>query len=194
MRKSSALGAVVALLVLLPALGADFAYASIKGVASTSSPVAVSSASWSVVAVPATAPSTNTHSAYTFATTGGTLNNFFLLVNFGTLSTRTVTITLSATLTGSSKTVQLQKCSTTWDAAGNCTSGATSTLVTVCSGGKGTCATNNGQAFSYSIPLPVGSSIQLRLLDNETSPHPKAGTVSVAIARTDVGAATTINS
>lgn len=194
MRKLSALGALVALVVSLTAPGADLAYASIKGVSSNSSTVTTSSGTWSVVAV-ASSTSTGPLTAWTInpvikSTTGAT-GSYFSLKNLGTLSMLSASITQTTTGTPTGQTtytVNLDYCTGTWTVTSGACSGTIFSIMT------NTKATTNTGTFTFPTALAAGASIQVRAQYVSSPPQTISDTISISVAQVNACAATTTNS
>lgn len=157
----------MAVLLSLVAPGVDVAHASIKGASSDFAAMGASSGTWLAAVLASSADTTNPQSAYSFTTKVGSVDNFMSLRNFGTLSMVSATSTLTVG-TDHKKDYQLQTCTGTWPDT-----------------------TNSMTVTSYPMPIAVGASVRLRVLDNQSD---KTDTLSISLARVDVQAATTTNS
>lgn len=198
MRKASALGAAVALFVLLAALGADFAFASslLRAIA-TSPSTAATSAFWSVAPVLSTGSSAP-GVALSWTNPTSVSSHSFYLKNFGSLSTVQFTITLT---TGST-TSTLQECSLfgigVSPGTNTTCAGGTWTAITAVSGGIGgvvSATSTTPVASVVSITLPVVSWLFVRVSDSQSK---KSDSISLSITNSGpnsgIRTATTTNS
>mgnify|MGYP000128401941 CR=1 FL=1 len=143
--------------LLLNCCGLAFAQAANNGVASNVSSQSLTSGTWSLVPV-ATSASTNTQTSFTISpmtkSTAGAKGSYFVIKNFGSVTTLSMTVTQVTSGTGS-YTANLHYCSGgTWN-TGNGSCSGTITLIVA----NTNASTNSGTA---TITLAPNASFQIR--------------------------------